>query len=295
VNALRWKMLCLLANRLLHRPIRVQPFGTTDPAARYEIKRWDPNGSEVFFTDGLTDWGMERLFQLLAKPNGVFIDVGAHTAYFAHLFYEKASHFLLIEPSNRCVDECLRPLADRWSAKTVVVCHSPAFSQSGVEVEIRQSDDGWGMSPTLNDASEHSQDGQTMMKTVTVDEQYFTNEALAAVPVSAIKIDVDGPDLEVLEGANQVIRKHRPLVLIENCEEPLFGFSERESYQLFTFVCDRNRPWDMTFRHPRSQSDLVGIWAKMVLAVPTEEAGLLVALEGCTRDNRDRKHLFREI
>jgi hypothetical protein len=134
-----------------------------------------------------------------------------------------------------------------------------------------------------------------MMRTVTVDEQYASSESLSGTPVSAIKIDVDGPDLEILEGAARVVREHRPLVLIESSDEQLLLFSERESYELFTFDCNRDRPWDMTFRHLAHKSDLPGLWAKMTLAVPSEHAGLLVAMDGYTRDNRDRRHLFREI
>jgi FkbM family methyltransferase len=295
VNSLRRQMVRLLLSRLRHRPVFLQPHGTTDPAARYEVRRWDPNGTELFLADGLADWGIERLFVLLAKPGGGFVDVGSHTGYFAHLFYEKASHFLLVEPSDRCVRECLHPLVDRWRTKTVVVCHSPAYSQSGIDVEIRQSGDGWGMSPDLNGEEQHVGDSQRTMRTVTVDEVCSSHESLAGVPIHAIKIDVDGPDLAVLEGAANVIHTHRPLVLIENCDEPLLQFAEKESYQLFAFAANRDRPWEMTFTHLADSSRLVGLWAKMTLAVPAEHAALLVALDGCTRDNRDRKHLFREF
>jgi hypothetical protein len=97
-NYVRWRRLLLLLDRLRGRTSRLQPLGTTQPEAEYEIKRWDPSANEVFITGGLADWGIERLFQVLATRGGMFVDVGAHSGYFAHVLYERSSHFLLIEP-----------------------------------------------------------------------------------------------------------------------------------------------------------------------------------------------------
>jgi FkbM family methyltransferase len=184
---------------------------------------------------------------------------------------------------------------DRWRSKTFVVCPAPAFSKSGVAVQIAQSGDGWGMSDALNDDDGHTGEATRTMETTTIDEQCASCKALSGVPVNAIKIDVDGPDFEVLEGARDVVRQHRPLVLIENMGPPLRQFAEKESYELFTFFCEQSRPWEMTFRHLTAGESFDGMWSKMTLAVPSESAALLVSLDGCTRDNRDKTHLFREI
>ena len=79
--------------------------------------------------------------------------------------------------------------------------------------------------------------------------------------VDAIKIDVEGSELMVIQGSEQTIKKHRPSVQVEivpkQCE--LFGYTPQDLYNFFkdldyTCVCAVRRPMN------REQSDLY--WGK---------------------------------
>lgn len=138
----------------------------------YIVHDWDPSGSEVFITDGYADWGLERIFMSTITHGGCLIDVGAHSGFFAHLLYDKCSHFVNIETSKKCFSECLEPLQRLWADKVVVNVNAPAFNKEDVEVVIQQAGDGWGMSEQLGQESHGIPLSEVVMRTVTVDALY---------------------------------------------------------------------------------------------------------------------------
>ena len=259
----------------------------------YKIPAWDPSANEVFLTKGLSDWGLERLFKILTQSGGLFIDVGAHTGYFAHLFYDKCEDFILIETSKRCVSESLNPLLEEWTSKTIKIVNAPAFDVSGVELEIAESADGWGMSDSINSAFHQNAINREVMTTVTIDGEYLSMKS--NLPVTAIKIDVDGPDIEVLEGAKDVIAKYRPIIFIENSEQRLLKVCKKIGYECFTFNSSRENPSLMYFTKLTDKTNFDELWAIMCLLVPTESSVLLNSLVGFRRNNHDKIHLFEEF
>ncbi|HSV73498.1 MAG TPA: FkbM family methyltransferase [Chthonomonadales bacterium] len=54
--------------------------------------------------------------------------------------------------------------------------------------------------------------GNTLVKTVTLDDACREHRI---AEVRALKVDVDGGDLDVLVGARQLLGEHRPLVVVE--------------------------------------------------------------------------------
>jgi FkbM family methyltransferase len=257
----------------------------------YKIPKWDPSGNEVFLTEGLSDWGLEKLFLTLTVKGGIFIDVGAHTGYFAHLFYNKCEKFFLIETSEKCVSECLLPIKHNWKDKQVTVINAPAFNKSNVEIEISQSDDGWGMSE-LNNAKgyQKTKNSITKMMTITVDEVIKSSKTQNRV--NAIKIDVDGPALEVLEGSLNTIEKFRPIVFIENSEKRLLEICNNIRYECFTLVANRNLPNKMIFEKLELNKGFSNLWTKMCLLIPKEDSKFVNSFVGFSRNNHDKKHLF---
>lgn len=283
-----------LASRIFNYQLFHKIEDTNGEIIKYKIPSWDPSASGIFITEGHSDWGLEKLFLRLTSYGGVLVDVGAHSGYFPHLFYNRCEGFILIETSVKCVSECLDPLKKSWPEKNIKVINAPAFNQSGVELEISLSEDGWGMSESLN-VSEHlnANNSYKTMKTVTVDEVLESQDS--NIRVNAIKIDVDGPDIEILEGSSRTIEKNRPIIFIENAERRLLEIAENIKYDCFTFNADRSNPRNMCFEKLELTTDLSKIWSKMCLLVPKEQSNIVNAFVGLNRNNHDKIHLFEKF
>ena len=47
-----------------------------------------------------------------------------------------------------------------------------------------------------------------------------------------IKIDTEGNEIEVLEGANSLIKNHRPFIIFESFNDKIFNFFNRNKYNI---------------------------------------------------------------
>ena len=168
----------------------------------YLMPLWDPSASEVFVTNASMDFGAERLFYAFVD-RGVFIDIGAHTGYYSAYMAPKASRIIAVEPNDRCIPA----LESNLEGLPARIVHAFAGDKSG-RVVFRS--DGRGFSyADFTDTSLSVEAGVATQLVVTVDE------LVDAESVAAIKIDVDGPDLLVLDGSRATLVRDRPVVLIE--------------------------------------------------------------------------------
>lgn len=82
--------------------------------------------------------------------------------------------------------------------------------------EISQTDNDYS---TLFYTSAHKKNNNTMILGIALDtiEYQFTNK------ISVIKIDVEGYEVKVLEGAKKLIVKHKPIIIVEIFEQINFN------------------------------------------------------------------------
>jgi FkbM family methyltransferase len=137
----------------------------------------------------LQEWVREQV-----KPKSVCLDVGAAEGWASLLLAKYASegNVYAFEPSNRgaLIEEMFRLNADRKLAALQVVNAFVGNPSVGVE----------------------SLEGTHAIPTLSIDA-FFAMHPLNACDV--IKIDVDGPEVEVLDGAAGVIRRYKPKMCIE--------------------------------------------------------------------------------
>lgn len=236
----------------------------------YCVHFWDPSGTEVFVTNCKMDWGLERLFFLSTLPgNGILVDVGAHTGIYTKLMIPICGGSYMIDTSEKCCRLVLDKIAEQYVDKNMKVINHPCWNSSGVTIEIAVNEESGFSNSNFDDRP-----GKVAMESVCIDDLLASD---AGVEVSCIKIDVDGPDIEVLNGAEQTIIKNRPSILIENTSEYLIKFAETHNYKAFcaSVSPDGDKPWNTTLVNLASLPNLKMLNGKMSLLVPEERAFFL--------------------
>ena len=86
--------------------------------------------------------------------------------------------------------------------------------------------------------------------------------------ITAIKIDIDGFDLQVLYGAKKIIAENRPSIMIENYSKELFNFFNDLNYDLLAIVADKKQPYNLNLEIFKNFDE--SKWVKMVCCIPKE-------------------------
>lgn len=153
------------------------------------------------------------LFEKMGSEGLVAIDVGANQGLFTRYLQNHFALTIAVEP--------LPPLAQklrRIFSRNVAV-EQCALGQENGEVVIRTPIDGHG---NVLHALTTAFDGNDlkMFEHVSVLESRVTMKRMDTLnqsdkPVGFVKIDVEGFELEVLQGADTLLRKDRPIIMIE--------------------------------------------------------------------------------
>jgi FkbM family methyltransferase len=158
-----------------------------------------------------------RLMRSVLRPGGVMIDAGAHVGYYA--LHAAAAvgptgsvHAFEPAPANAAR---LRANAALNSFATLVVNETAVAATSG---EARfglvhaEGETGWSALAVPSGP----QTEETRARTVSLDD-YCAAASLARVDF--VKIDVQGTEMHVLDGARGVLERHHPHVLVEAIDE----------------------------------------------------------------------------
>jgi FkbM family methyltransferase len=219
-------------------------------------------GSEVFVTGAHVDCGSEALFVRLLDRDGDFVDAGANIGYYALYAAPCVRRVFAFEPNPATLPD-LRANAAR--ADNVEVVPMALFSRPGrmpldpgTESEVsRLAPSGGGPA--------------TVEVEVTTVDAFFASRPDARL--SGLKIDVEGADLAVLEGAKATVARDRPLVLTEfgasdgNRPDALAAFAQSLGYAMHAFVRTDAGSGRFSLRAVDA-GDVAAGRAKMVFLVP---------------------------
>lgn len=157
------------------------------------------------------DW--ERLLTInyrnYVTPGGVVIDVGAHNGMHARRFrrYLRPSQLILVEP----IPALAAGLRREFGRRDVIDIRQVALSTEPGSATFIVNESSPGESG-LRDRHQNSGNHTTREIEVAIerlDDWTFIN------PVSFVKIDVEGGELDVLKGASELLQRDRPIVSIE--------------------------------------------------------------------------------
>jgi FkbM family methyltransferase len=185
-----------------HYPVRIEQLG--GPAVI-----GSRHTSQIFNVwHRIPEFRTESIQSLEAYEGGDLVDVGAFHGWYALLFAPRArpgDSFVELEPDGRAFSELLGNMQEvsRWYPELRV--HSlPIAVGNGKPTRIE-----WPMGPDGHPS--FSSDGATGAPTITLDRLCETLQIKPAF----IKIDVEGAEAFVLEGMDEVLDRHTPVVMLE--------------------------------------------------------------------------------
>lgn len=181
----------------------------------------------IYFHHNISAMPETQLIRLLSAPSGILVDVGANIGYFALIAAKYWRHVYAFEPSYRTFAMLARNIR-----------LNPLLAPKVDAFQLALSDHT-GQSRFFNSAQHPDlgslraiPSGDALVENVEVDT---LDRVLQDVPVAFMKIDVEGGELDVLNGGRSVIDRHQPLVLCEMFEpfQKRFGHTCRDIADFF--------------------------------------------------------------
>lgn len=153
------------------------------------------------FEEDLIEWSKQ-----FCSSEGCFVDIGAHTGTYTASLATCSGEVVAFEPQCRTFYALCGTVA--LSSLHNVHCHNIALGSRIQEGSMKlsiPSIDGGGSSLLPN----NSECEYETVEVRTLDSYDLRN-------VSFIKIDVEGNEPEVMEGAKQTLTKYKPIILFED-------------------------------------------------------------------------------
>lgn len=150
-----------------------------------------------------------RLLPLLVEPGDTVCDVGANRGLFTYWLLKRGARVLAFEPNPRLVRILKLRFSGQIGSGALTLFETALSADAGAAVLHIPRD----LSPlaTLDGDLAQQVDGPTDNVSVPIARL----DACVATPVSFIKLDVEGHEVKVLEGARGIIAASRPTFLIE--------------------------------------------------------------------------------
>ena len=226
VGAFRWLRRTFsrqFSKRILHRDSAiVLPTGL-----RMALPRTSKFASEVFITHANVDWGSEALFASHLDPAGVVLDIGANIGYYSLYLLPRVAAVHSFEPDPRVLAALRSNLAENSNAYV----HTLAVGNHIGKARFALAPD----SEVSHVVSSSMKTGENSHEVdLTTIDRFVSDNRLS---VTGIKIDVEGADIDVIEGGLETLASQTPLVLTETEPgERLFGLIRPLGYSVFAFV-----------------------------------------------------------
>lgn len=183
--------------------------------------------------------------------DGVFYDVGAHVGYFTVLAETVAREVHAFELDSRYVAAILaHPSpsdAERHVSETAVA------GESGRTVPFEPHSRGDGSTNQLRTAGE-PRDGAETVSTTTLDDYVETSS-----PPDVLKIDVEGLELSVLRGAEELLRTNPPETMFVEIHPEQMDPRESDVTAILDYLSEHGYSCEKFVDHRNSRTDLQAV------------------------------------
>ena len=185
----------------------------------------------------------KRIMQIVLEDDSTFIDVGSHKGEVLELalkISKKGKHFAF-EP----IPHLFHKLNDKFGAKCEVLNYGLSDKKK------KSSFQHVTTNPAYSGIKKRTYPKEEEIETIQIQLDTLDNQLRKHDRVDMIKIDVEGAELEVLNGAKKIIEKFHPIIVFEHglgasdhyntSPEDILSFFDDHHYQLFTlkgFISD---------------------------------------------------------
>jgi FkbM family methyltransferase len=168
--------------------------------------------SALYYRRRLADeaeWGEHELDVLgeIVAPGGTAVDVGANQGFFAYAFSRIAANVEAFEPNPDYAAFARAMLGSRARVHTVALSNTSGTAEFVVPLSEQ------GMALHLGGSLKAPADAQRPAQRFQVEVRMLDSYGFR--DVRAIKVDVEGSEMEVLEGGRDTIRRDRPILIVE--------------------------------------------------------------------------------
>ena len=225
--------------RVLRLPLRMIPKKMVLPILQGRLggKKWIVGAGEHGYWLGSYEMGKRKAFERIINPGAVVYDIGANVGYFSLLsavLVGSGGFVYAFEPLPRNV-EFLRKHIKLNKLNNIQVVDAAVSDHTG---------EAWfnlGASSAMGHLSES---GEVQVRLVSLDR--LLSERLLKPP-DFMKIDVEGAEYDVLCGAQEMIRAHRPVLFLDThdrkAHDLTISFLSEQGYQ---FEILDHKPLDET-------------------------------------------------
>ena len=238
---------------------------TLPTGLEYYAPPWDTSGTEAYVTDADMDWGSEALLSRVLREDGTFIDVGAHTGYYSLYMLPLVAWVYAFEPD----EESHAVLREHEGRYDNLLCFREAVSNRSGVMDVQVKGRGFTfIKDTVIEPFSPIETASHQVRVVRLDD--YLDDYNAAV--TGIKIDIDGSDLDAIEGAVETITRFKPTILTElsSREFPrMFDLSRQFDYLAYAFAKPLDDPRRIAFTQllERSAED---VRVKMIFLIPRD-------------------------
>jgi FkbM family methyltransferase len=236
----------IILRRILEKISRHLTFRRRLPASFGRRTLWVTPGAALAYYYPLDSGRFADLFDfanLHVKPGHCVWDVGANLGVFAFAAAHRAGptgEVLAIEADAWLAELCRRSALESATAAPVQILCAAASNQLEMLYFATPERGRSGSHLTTNQGAHRDLIGDTRMEhpVITVPLDWLLARRRAP---AVIKIDVEGAELAVLNGATKLLQVHRPALLIETYEASAVAVTQllhSIDYQLFDFIAD---------------------------------------------------------
>ena len=213
--------------KIIRLPLRLIPKNLVLPIVqgRLKGKKWIVGAGEHGYWLGSYEITKRLAFESEIQPGSVIYDIGANVGYFSLLAAVLAGEegkVVAFEPLPRNTEFLKKHIALNHLS-TIQVVEAAVSSHSG------EAFFDFGASTAMGHLSEN---GGLRVQMVSLDEMVSEGQL---PPPNYIKIDVEGAEYEVLQGAENVIIKYRPVLFLDThqrtAHQNTISFLKNQNYR----------------------------------------------------------------
>ena len=198
----------VLRNLVRFLPIKLREFEASVPGGGRVTVRWDEVVGRKLLREGSFERAEVDVMLRSLSPEGTVVDVGANIGLVTIPLALAAAHVIAVEPLPQNIDR-LRENVRRNALSNVTVVEAAAGAADGTAVLHSAADPAFG---SLHDLVKYRPSGNIEVRLRSLDSLWHE---LMRPAVELVKIDVEGAELEVLEGGRELLETCRPVLLVE--------------------------------------------------------------------------------